>query len=297
LNNPLLYTDPSGEFWHIIAGGLIGGTINWVSHGCKFNGEGASYFGAGLIAGAAVAAAPNAYAYISAGLSATNSVIGQGFTNGWKNINPQQVLFDGIIGGFTSKIAGHYGEKLSKPIDNLFGKIESPILKNILASEMVGVPFGGLMGGLGALGDNDPTTNFWDGAWQGVKMGFATSAISGIGNAVQYSIDNKVNFFTGKSTLKGNYTVYQGIDPATNDTKYVGITKRNPQERWNEHLNSGTNKAGLRYQTIETGLTKIDARIMEQSLINQYGLGKNGGSLYNNINSISPRYWYKYGIK
>lgn len=36
---------------------------------------------------------------------------------------------------------------------------------------------------------------------------------------------------------------------------------------------------------------------MEQNLINKYGLGKNGGQLYNKINSISPKYWNRYGIK
>jgi len=41
----------------------------------------------------------------------------------------------------------------------------------------------------------------------------------------------------------------------------------------------------------------MQARIMEQNLINKYGMIKNGGSLYNKINSISPKYWDKYGIK
>ena len=36
---------------------------------------------------------------------------------------------------------------------------------------------------------------------------------------------------------------------------------------------------------------------MEQMLINQYGLGKNGGQLLNKINSISPKYWDMYGIE
>lgn len=39
------------------------------------------------------------------------------------------------------------------------------------------------------------------------------------------------------------------------------------------------------------------ARIMEQNLINQYGMQKNGGSLYNQRNSIAPKYWGKHGIK
>jgi hypothetical protein len=46
----------------------------------------------------------------------------------------------------------------------------------------------------------------------------------------------------------------------------------------------------LQYRAIPgTGnLTKQQARLSEQSLINQYGLQKNGGALLNKINSISP---------
>ncbi|WP_181302054.1 hypothetical protein [Rhodanobacter sp. PCA2] len=43
-------------------------------------------------------------------------------------------------------------------------------------------------------------------------------------------------------------------------------------------------------------MTKQQARVMEQTLINQYGLEKNGGQLLNKINSISPKYWEKNGI-
>jgi hypothetical protein len=34
-----------------------------------------------------------------------------------------------------------------------------------------------------------------------------------------------------------------------------------------------------------------------QTLINQYGLQKNGGLLLNKINSIAPKNWWQYGIK
>lgn len=65
--------------------------------------------------------------------------------------------------------------------------------------------------------------------------------------------------------------------------------------RFAEHLNSGTPRALLDYRVIEgaTGLTKIQARIMEQTLINQYGIE----NLYNIRNSIAPKYWWQYGIK
>ena len=37
LNNPLMYTDPSGEYIHILIGAAIGGTINWLSNGAEFS--------------------------------------------------------------------------------------------------------------------------------------------------------------------------------------------------------------------------------------------------------------------
>ena len=45
MNNPLKYTDPSGEFWHLIIGGLIGGITNWLANGAEFSWKGLGYFG------------------------------------------------------------------------------------------------------------------------------------------------------------------------------------------------------------------------------------------------------------
>ena len=96
----------------------------------------------------------------------------------------------------------------------------------------------------------------------------------------------------------GENVVYQGIDKATNTVKYIGITERAPAIRFAEHLNSGTARSALQYDVVTgaQGLTRTQARIWEQTLINQYGLGKNGGQLFNQINSIAPKYWWQYGI-
>ena len=58
-------------------------------------------------------------------------------------------------------------------------------------------------------------------------------------------------------------------------------------------------RATLKYSVVSgaQNLTRIQARVWEQTLINTYGLGKNGGLLFNSINSISPKYWSQYGIK
>ncbi|MGB4958922.1 MAG: RHS repeat-associated core domain-containing protein, partial [Saprospiraceae bacterium] len=81
---------------------------------------------------------------------------------------------------------------------------------------------------------------------------------------------------------KGSFVVYQGLD-AAGKVRYVGITGREAAIRFTEHMNSGTAKALLDFKVIKgaTGLSTIQARILEQSLINRYGLMRNGGQLYN----------------
>ena len=101
----------------------------------------------------------------------------------------------------------------------------------------------------------------------------------------------------GKKAKDGNYSVYLGSDKE--GVKYVGITGRDPEVRFKEHKNSKTERAELKFHPIENlqGLTKEQAHIQEQLLINQYGLGKNGGVLLNKNNSISPNKWNQYNIK
>lgn len=83
----------------------------------------------------------------------------------------------------------------------------------------------------------------------------------------------------------------------TGKIRYVGMTGRNPEIRFKEHLNSGTNKADLIYRPIKRNMTKLEARIWEQVNINSFGMMKNGGQLSNLRNEISPKYWHLYGIE
>jgi hypothetical protein len=92
--------------------------------------------------------------------------------------------------------------------------------------------------------------------------------------------------------------VYEGIDAAGN-VRYIGISGRNAAVRFGEHFNSGTAKSLLDFRIIEgaTGLSKTQARIWEQTLINRYGMQRNGGLLFNKINSIAPKNWLRFGIR
>jgi RHS repeat-associated protein len=56
LNNPFLYTDPDGEWIHIVIGAIIGGVVNWVAHGAEFSWDGLAAFGIGAAGGAVIAA-------------------------------------------------------------------------------------------------------------------------------------------------------------------------------------------------------------------------------------------------
>ena len=96
----------------------------------------------------------------------------------------------------------------------------------------------------------------------------------------------------------GTNVVYQGIDKA-GTVRYIGITERESAVRFAEHLKSGTAKSLLQYYVINgaTGLSRTEAKVLVQTLINRYGLPKNGGLLLNKINSIAPKNWWQYGIK
>jgi filamentous hemagglutinin len=67
---------------------------------------------------------------------------------------------------------------------------------------------------------------------------------------------------------------------------YVGISS-NYVARQAAHLA----ERGISIERIPglSGLTKLQARAVEQVLIESYGLSKNGGSLLNKINSIATR--------
>lgn len=67
-------------------------------------------------------------------------------------------------------------------------------------------------------------------------------------------------------------------------TQYVGITN-NLAVRAAQHLAT----KGINIQPLMQGLTRTDARAVEQALIEIHGLGKNGGTLLNKINSISSK--------
>ncbi|MDC8098668.1 DUF6443 domain-containing protein [Chryseobacterium rhizosphaerae] len=123
----------------------------------------------------------------------------------------------------------------------------------------------------------------------GWRAAGAGKFLSGVANNLYAKI---APGFIGNLAEKTTFSVYHGFDVA-GKLRYIGITSRDPAIRWAEHAAAGGEKGLLRFDIMNgaTGLTKAEARVIEQNFINQYGLQRNGGVLLNKINSIAPNNW------
>ena len=301
LNNPLRYTDESGEWLHIAIGSLIGGVVNMISTWDSADGfwEHVAAFGVGAVAGGAAAATGGLSlgtsfaisAATSALVSSTNDVIAQTGKNfeGFNSVDWGHVGNSAFVGGISGG-AGTLGGVFATQTTYMWNSPMATSVVNSGASAFFGHVAGGTAGGM--IFEGKSFGDSFAASFAGVHKSVLWCI--GIGAAATYgsSYAEGINPWTGKPLGKGDYVVYVGISE-DGDIKYVGITKRAPEKRWNEHLTSGTNRADLDYHVVGYGYSKMGARIIEQSLINTYGL-KN---LYNIRNSIDPKYWDKYHIK
>ena len=156
LNNPLVYVDENGEFWHLIIGAIVGGVINWISNGARLDAKGLGYFAVGAVAGAVGAgvgsgvSASLAGGTFAGGFMSTSVAVSSSFING-AAIGAASGLGAGFVGGFGNGLVG------GKNIGQAFG---SGITNGLIGMGMGGV-IGGLSGGIDAVIDG---RRFWDGA-------------------------------------------------------------------------------------------------------------------------------------
>jgi len=139
-------------------------------------------------------------------------------------------------------------------------------------------------------------------ARKGIRLAETAIDIKKANNAAKVeNITKTVNKIdTANDVKKSSETVfgYVGVD-YEGIVRYTGISN-DPTRRWGEHFRSiGTGKENLRYMVPDGAAfsNRSTAKVWEQNMINNFGLGKNGGQLYNKINSIGPSKWDRYGIK
>lgn len=129
----------------------------------------------------------------------------------------------------------------------------------------------------------------------GAVEGGLVAATAGEGAGVNQALESggkEVATAAGEevsTAATGNVSVYQSLDSA-GKVQYVGITN-DIERRAAEHLAA----KGISIDAIPglENLSRAEARSVEQTLIEKYGLSKNGGTLINKINSIAssnPQY-------
>jgi hypothetical protein len=117
LNNPLKYTDPTGEWVHIIVGGIVGGLMNLASNAGNISnfGEGYACFFIGFGIGAATTATGGAAGAIGGFIFGAATGFSAGFvygtTNSWLaggdvRTNLLQGLRSGLWGGVSGGVTG-----------------------------------------------------------------------------------------------------------------------------------------------------------------------------------------------
>lgn len=195
LNNPLKYTDPSGDFWNLIIGAAIGGVFNWASHEFQFNAKGLGHLvtgfvagavGAGLASGVNVAMAGGNFWTGAAGLA--KGISSTGFLAG-----AASGASAGFAGGFINNAGNSWLDGHS------FGKGLLAGLGSGGLGTLEGGIAGGLIGGLDAL---DKGTNFWTGTAKiEIGEGYAYSEMTSDG------IVEKIKKMTNKIKIKyvGDY--------------------------------------------------------------------------------------------
>ncbi len=210
LNNPLVYTDPDGEFWHIVVGGLFGGIVNLAANWDNIDGfwEGLAAFGVGAgtgaltaltggVAGASLWATAGVAAAGSAVTMGTNSIIVQTGNNFSGNVDWGQVGISSAVGavsGFAGAAAGYWAASSS----TLVNGINSPLLKSAVVSP-ISAAAGQVSGGTAAgLIQGQSFGEAFKASFDGVVKSMAVGGALGMISTVAVSYANKINPFTGE---------------------------------------------------------------------------------------------------
>ena len=156
LNNPLKYTDPSGEIWGLAISAAIGGVMNWASHGFRFNASGLGYFATGALAAGVAAGVAGGVNVAMAGGNFWQGAVGMagGVSSTGFLAGAVSGASAGLAGGLVSGVGNSMVEGNSLGRSLLGG----------LMSGGFGALSGGVTGGLAAGADAlDVETNYWTG--------------------------------------------------------------------------------------------------------------------------------------
>lgn len=224
LNNPLAYTDPDGEWIHIVAGGLIGGVSNLINNWNTTSGWGKfAAFGIGAASGALTAVNPALGATVGSGFQkAANNMLYQVENGGGiKNVDWSSVGQDAFLGAYEGGLTylATFGLSRNGVGTRVMDKfnIKDATVRNIFGSAVEGTIAGAISGTASGISTGMMTGEWnigqstWKGAVFGGVAGMINAGISEIG--YQYQLNK------GKSNVinAGNTEAVAGV---TGDAVY-----------------------------------------------------------------------------
>jgi len=204
LNNPLKYTDPSGEYFGIddLVAGVIGGTINLVANAIQGNlsghgvwggiGRGFAAFGAGAVGGVgALYPEFGGWAWGGAAVGATNAWLGGASS-------ASDIAMGACVGAVAGIAGGAAGQWATTATSPLVSSISSPVARSAVSGIIGGAAggyAGGFTGGLIMTGDLKSANKAGlSGLYTGASIGGVVGGFAGY----RYAKANDLNPWTGR---------------------------------------------------------------------------------------------------
>ncbi|THF48561.1 hypothetical protein E6C50_14865, partial [Flavobacterium supellecticarium] len=297
-NNPLKYTDPDGEFIHLIIGAVIGGIVNWATHGAKFNLKGLGYFGIGAAAGALG---------VGVGAGISSAMIGGSFGAGFIGSSAAMTATTSFatgaaIGGgagFSAGFTTGFGNGL------IAGQNFGQALWNGAKDGVIGGASGALLGGISSgISAATDGRNFWHGGTKTVDVNLSIPQVNQTGQYdCNYACAESVDDYYGNGR---NQNYFQTLEPGNGQgltdveigrmygkagygARPISINTSNPVSTASDIANTmSTNKAVvLNYNTgISGGVNSAGQRIVfgHATVVTRVRIFDNGRFIINVMN-------------
>ena len=294
LNNPLKYTDPSGEFWHLIIGAVIGGFMNWAANGFQFSWEGLGHFAIGAAAGA-----------LSAGIGAGVNVAmaGGSFAAGFMGTAAGISSTGFIAGAATGAAAGSTGGFITGfgnglvGGDNFWESLGNGALHGLIGGAAGGA-IGGLTGGIDAAAHG---RNFWHGGRKIIDVKMSIPQVEQIGNSdCEYACAESIDSYYGNGRSQ---SYFKSIEPGSNNGN--GLTAKEVARMYGKsgyaareiaksptlatdisNAMSNNNAVVLTYDTGNRGINTLGQKLVyhHATVVNRVRMYDNGKFIINVMN-------------